>query len=84
MMLDAEGVLMGTRFYATQEANGHPEAKRRIVAAEGGQTVRSIVFDLSRRNRWPAPYTDTGGEFRRPAGSSHHLQSGKLRDAGVC
>jgi nitronate monooxygenase len=57
MMLGAEGVLMGTRFYASQEADGHPEAKRRIVAAEGGQTVRSIVFDLSRRNRWPDPYT---------------------------
>jgi len=28
-----------------------------VVAAEGGDTVRSIVFDLSRRNRWPAPYT---------------------------
>ncbi len=36
---------------------GHPEAKRRIVAAEGGQTVRSIVFDLSRSKRWPDPYT---------------------------
>lgn len=57
MMLGAEGVVMGTRFYASLEANGHPEAKRRIVAAEGGQTVRSIVFDLSRRNRWPEPYT---------------------------
>ena len=57
MMLGAEGVLMGTRFYASQEANGNPEAKRRIVAAAGGQTVRSIVFDLSRGNRWPAPYT---------------------------
>ena len=57
MMLGAEGVLMGTRFYASQEADGHPEAKRRIVEAAGGQTVRSIVFDLSRRNRWPAPYT---------------------------
>ena len=57
MMLGAEGVLMGTRFYASQEADGHPEAKRRIVAAAGGQTVRSIVFDLSRRNRWPTPYT---------------------------
>ena len=57
MMLGAEGVLMGTRFYASQEADGHPEAKRRIVAAEAGQTVRSIVFDLSRRNRWPEPYT---------------------------
>jgi nitronate monooxygenase len=57
MLLGAEGVLMGTRFYASQEADGHPEAKRRIVKAESGQTVRSIVFDLSRRNRWPAPYT---------------------------
>jgi nitronate monooxygenase len=57
MMLGAEGVLMGTRFYASQEADGHPEAKRRIVAAEGGQTVRSVVFDLSRRNRWPDPFT---------------------------
>jgi nitronate monooxygenase len=57
MMLGAEGVLMGTRFYASQEATGHPEAKRRIVAAEGGQTARSIIFDLSRSNRWPDPYT---------------------------
>ena len=48
---------MGTRFYASQEAEGHTEAKRRIVEAEGCQTVRSIVFDLSRRIRWPAPYT---------------------------
>jgi nitronate monooxygenase len=57
LMLGAEGVLMGTRFYASQEADGHPEAKRRIVEAQGGQTVRSIVFDLSRRIRWPAAYT---------------------------
>ncbi len=28
-----------------------------IIAAGGGQTVRSIVFDLSRRNRWLDPYT---------------------------
>src|SRR5690242_19971271 len=44
MMLGAEGVLMGTRFCASQDAEGHPEAKRRkIVAAGSGQTVRSIV-----------------------------------------
>jgi nitronate monooxygenase len=36
MMFGAEGVLMGTRFYASQEAEGHPEAKRRIVAAASG------------------------------------------------
>ncbi len=48
---------MGTRFYASEEAEGHTEAKRRIVEAESGQTVRSIVFDLSRRIRWPSRYT---------------------------
>jgi nitronate monooxygenase len=57
MMLGAEGILMGTRFYASQEAEAHPDAKRRIVAAGSGETVRSIVFDLSRGNRWPDPYT---------------------------
>jgi nitronate monooxygenase len=67
MMLGAEGVLMGTRFYASQEADGHPEAKRRIVAAKSGQTVRSIVFDLSRQNRWPDPYT---GRVLR----NHHIE----------
>jgi nitronate monooxygenase len=67
MTLGAEGVLMGTRFYASQEADGHPEAKRRIVAAKSGQTVRSIVFDISRQNRWPDPYT---GRVLR----NHHVE----------
>jgi nitronate monooxygenase len=57
LLLGADGVLMGTRFYASQEAEGHPQAKQRIVAAGSGQTVRSIVFDLSRQIRWPAQYT---------------------------
>ena len=57
MMLGAQGVLMGTRFYASQEADAHAEAKRRIVAADGGQTVRSTVFDITRHIGWPAPYT---------------------------
>jgi len=55
--LGAEGVMMGTRFYASQEAEGHPEAKRRIVAAESGDTIRSTLFDLSRQIRWPEGYT---------------------------
>lgn len=57
MALGAEGILMGTRFYASQEADGHPEAKRRIVAAGGGESFRSVVFDLSRQIRWPQQYT---------------------------
>jgi nitronate monooxygenase len=57
LMLGAQGVVLGTRFYACQEAAGHPDAKARIVAASGDDTMRSIVFDVSRNNVWPAPYT---------------------------
>jgi nitronate monooxygenase len=57
LMFGAQGVLMGTRFYASQEAEGHPEAKRRIVATGGGESVRSTVFDIARRNPWPEGYT---------------------------
>jgi nitronate monooxygenase len=57
MMLGASGVLLGTRFYASQECEGAEEAKQRICAATSGSTVRGIVFDLSRNNVWPAPFT---------------------------
>src|SRR4029078_10062871 len=57
MMLGASGVLLGTRFYASQECDGADEAKQRICAASNGNSVRGIIFDLSRNNVWPAPFT---------------------------
>ena len=57
MMLGACGVLLGTRFYASVEADGAEEAKERIVAATSGSTVRGVIFDLSRSIIWPAPFT---------------------------
>jgi nitronate monooxygenase len=57
LMLGASGVLVGTRFYATPEAAGAEAAKQRIRDASGDDTLRSIVFDISRRNVWPAPFT---------------------------
>jgi nitronate monooxygenase len=57
LMLGAAGVLMGTRFYASGEAAGAQAAKERIRDATGDDTLRSIVFDISRRNVWPAPFT---------------------------
>jgi nitronate monooxygenase len=57
MMLGASGVLLGTRFYASQECDGPEEAKRRICTATSGNSVRGIIFDLSRNNVWPAPFT---------------------------
>jgi nitronate monooxygenase len=57
IMLGAQGVVLGTRFYASQEAAGHPKAKTRIIEVSTEDTVRSVVFDIARRNVWPAPYT---------------------------
>lgn len=57
LMLGACGVLVGTRFYATPEALGAEDAKRRIVAAEGDGTVRTRIFDIVRDKRWPENFT---------------------------
>lgn len=56
LMLGADGVLVGTRFYASIEAAGFQNAKERIVAANGDRTIRGILFDIARRNVWPAPF----------------------------
>jgi nitronate monooxygenase len=57
LALGARGILLGTRFYASVEADGAEEAKRRICAAKSGDTIRSLIFDISRNNVWPAPFT---------------------------
>src|SRR5690348_3581065 len=57
MILGASGVMLGTRFYASLECDGADEAKKRICAADSGETVRSIIFDVSRKLWWPAPFT---------------------------
>ena len=56
LMLGAHGALIGTRFYASAEALGQDRAKQRIVAAHGGETARTRVFDLIRGYAWPAIY----------------------------
>jgi nitronate monooxygenase len=57
LVLGAQGVLVGTRFYAATESLGHRQAKERIVAARGGDTRRTRVFDVVRGHEWPEPYT---------------------------
>ena len=47
---------MGTRFYASTEALGHERAKARIVAASGGETTQTRIFDIVRGFAWPEVY----------------------------
>lgn len=57
LMLGAQGVMMGTRFYASVEASGHERAKERITASRGVETKRTRVFDVARGLEWPEGYT---------------------------
>ena len=57
LMLGAEGVLMGTRFYAADESLAHPAARARVVAGSGDDTFRTTVFDRARGVDWPTHYT---------------------------
>ncbi|HEX7329563.1 MAG TPA: nitronate monooxygenase [Casimicrobiaceae bacterium] len=78
LALGAEGALIGTRFYASTEALVHPSAKARVVAAQGGDTVRTGVFDIVRGYVWPAPYTGralTNGFVQRWHGREDALRS---------
>jgi nitronate monooxygenase len=53
LSLGAQGVSLGTRFVASEEADAHPEYKRRIVAAKAAETVYTQLFDRG----WPdAPH----------------------------
>lgn len=56
LMLGAQGVLLGTRFYASHEALGQDGAKRRIVAASGENTAHTRAFDIVRGYSWPRQY----------------------------
>ncbi len=57
LMLGADGVLVGTRFWATAEALIHPAAKAKVVAADGDETIRTRVYDIVRQRAWPPAYT---------------------------
>jgi nitronate monooxygenase len=57
LMLGADGVLMGSRFYAAEESLAAPAAKARVVAGSGDDTLRTTVFDVARGLDWPAAYT---------------------------
>ena len=54
LALGAQGALIGTRFYASDEALGSPRAKQSIVEGSADGTQRTTVFDIVRGLDWPA------------------------------
>lgn len=57
LMLGADGVLVGSRLWASQEANVGPRMHAAALAANGDDTIRSQVMDLARKLDWPPRYT---------------------------
>ena len=48
----ASGVVLGTRFVASDECDAHPSYKARLLASEGRDTVLTELFDVG----WHAPH----------------------------
>lgn len=57
LLLGADGVMMGTRFLASEEALPSNKLKQRLVRATAGDTVRTRAFDLVRGIEWPEQYS---------------------------
>ena len=56
LALGADGVLVGTRLWATAEALVTPQAQQRAIEACGDDTVRTRVYDIVRQRDWPDKY----------------------------
>ncbi|MUM17017.1 nitronate monooxygenase [Mycobacterium sp. CBMA271] len=57
LALGADGVLVGTRFWAAHEAAISPAAQRRALRASGDDTIRQHVYDIVREKNWPGDYS---------------------------
>lgn len=56
LALGADGVLVGSRLWASRESLAAPGAVAAALQASGDETARSAVFDILRRKNWPEPY----------------------------
>jgi nitronate monooxygenase len=57
LMLGADGVVMGSRLWASNEADVHQNMHSAAISATGDETVRSKVMDIARNIEWPERYT---------------------------
>jgi len=79
LALGAQGVLVGTRFYAAEESLGLESAKQRLVGASGDTTIRTQIFDIVRELPWPREFT--GRALRNAFTERWHGHEPQLRAA---
>jgi nitronate monooxygenase len=56
LVLGADGVVVGSRLWVSEEALVHPNLHAAALAASGDDTVRSQVIDIARRLDWPTRF----------------------------
>jgi nitronate monooxygenase len=57
LMLGADGALIGSRFWASEEALVHAAFHKAAIGADGDATIRTTVVDMVRKIDWPKPFT---------------------------
>lgn len=72
LMLGADGVLLGTRLWASREGLAAQAAKEHAVEQDGDATARSAIFDVLRRKNWPTEY-----DFRALRNALHRDWEGR-------
>jgi nitronate monooxygenase len=57
LMLGADGVLVGSRFWASREALVPAAFQEAVLRAGGDDTVRTRIVDIVRQKEWPPDFT---------------------------
>jgi nitronate monooxygenase len=57
LMLGADGVMLGSRLWASPECLVHPNHQRAALAANGDGTIRQKSADIARGYEWPEEFT---------------------------
>lgn len=73
LVLGADGALVGSRLWATQECLAPRAAKDVALATDGDGTARTAIFDILRRKNWPTPY-----DFRAIRNRLHRQWEGRI------
>ena len=77
LMLGADAVMLGSRFWASPEALIHPNHQRVAVATDGDGTVRQTAADIARGFHWPGEFS--GRILRNAFAQRWHGREAELR-----
>jgi len=57
LMLGADGVMLGSRLWASPECLIHPNHQRAALGRDGDGTIRQTAADIARGYDWPGEFT---------------------------